>query len=382
MMSMSGSWIFLVASEAISVGQYQITLPGIGSYIALAIAQKNLTAIFYVIITMIIVIALYDQILFRPLTAWAEKFKTEHTSGEDLPESWLLNLFQRTRLFQHWASAISILGNGFINMRWLRQTHTAKPFTPQGALWRFVALFLWYLVLILVIIAALWVIGNFIFSKITWIEAQHVCFLGLITALRVLVLISLSSFIWVPVGIWIGLNPRLSQLMQPLIQFLAAFPANLFFPIITLLIVRYHLNVNIWVSPLMILGTQWYILFNVIAGTNALPKNLHHAVGTLNVSGWLWWRRFMLPGIFPYYITGAITAAGGAWNISIIAETVHWGNIHLNATGLGAYISSATGQGDFARVLLGIIVMALYVVMINRILWRPLYRLAEERFQM
>src|SRR5262249_51266990 len=141
------------------------------------------------------------------------------------------------------------------------------------------------------------------------------------------------------------------------------------------------LNVNIWISPLMILGTQWYILFNVIAGTTALPKNLHHAVGTLNVSGWLWWRRFMLPGIFPYYITGAITAAGGAWNISIIAETVHWGDIHLQATGLGSYISDATAAGDFPRLLLGIVVMALYVLLINRVVWRPLYRLAEERFQ-
>jgi NitT/TauT family transport system permease protein len=203
----------------------------------------------------------------------------------------------------------------------------------------------------------------------------------LITALRVLSLIFLSSLVWIPIGIRIGLNTRLSQTIQPLIQFLAAFPANLFFPFVTFLILRYQLNVNIWISPLMVLGTQWYILFNVIAGTTALPKNLHHVVDTLNVSGWLWWRKFMLPGIFPYYITGAITAAGGAWNISIIAEVVTWGSTRLQATGIGAYISDATAKGDFPRVLLGIVIMALYVLAINRTLWRPLYRLAEERFQ-
>jgi len=381
MMSMSGSWVFLVAAEAISVGQYQITLPGIGSYIALAIAEKNLPAIGYVILTMLIVIALYDQLLFRPLTAWADKFKMEHTASEDLPESWILNLFHRTRVFQHGMNRMTWLGNSVINWPWLRRPSSTASLTPQRIALRYMLLILWYFVFSIILLIALGLIGQFIFSQVTWTEAQHVFFLGLMTALRVLILISISSLIWVPIGIWIGLNPKLSQFFQPLIQVLAAFPANLFFPLVTLLIVNYHLNVNIWVSPLMILGTQWYILFNVIAGTSALPKNLHHAVGTLNVSGWLWWKRFMLPGIFPYYITGAITAAGGAWNISIIAESVQWGSIHLQAAGLGAYISTATAHGDFARLVLGIMVMALYVLVINRVLWRPLYRLAEERFQ-
>lgn len=382
MMSMSGSWVFLVFSEAISVGQYQITLPGVGSYIALAIAQKNLLAIGYAIIAMIIVIVLYDQILFRPLTAWAQKFKTESTPAEELPESWLLNLFQRTRLFQHLGVALSSAGNNIVNFRWFRsKAEAALPPQPSQIMMRYVMLALWYLILTMCILSGLALIGRFIFAEITFLEVSHVIYLGFFTALRVLILISLSSLIWVPIGIWIGLNPRISQFIQPLIQFLAAFPANLFFPIFTFLIVRYQLNVNIWLSPLMILGTQWYILFNVIAGATALPKNLHHAVGTLNVTGWLWWRRFMLPGIFPYYITGAITAAGGAWNISIIAESVSWGSVHLQAAGLGAYISAATEGGDFRRLLLGIVVMTLYVLVVNRLLWRPLYRLAEQRFQ-
>ncbi|MBS0350055.1 MAG: ABC transporter permease subunit [Proteobacteria bacterium] len=381
MMSMSGSWIFLVAAEAISVGQYQINLPGIGSYIGLAIAQKNLTAIGYVIVAMVIVIALYDQIIFRPLNAWAEKFKTEHTPGEDLPESWLLNLFHRTRLFQYWGGGLSVIANQFINISWLRTAPRPPQYPASNITFRYLVLTLWYIVLAITILLALLFISHFIASEVSWGEVQHVIFLGLATALRVLILITISSLIWTPIGIWIGLNPRISRIVQPLIQFLAAFPANLFFPIMTLLIVTYRLNVNVWLSPLMILGAQWYILFNVIAGTSALPKNLHHAVGTLNVRGWLWWRRFMLPGIFPYYITGAITAAGGAWNISIIAESVNWGNVHLQATGLGAYISWATAQGDFRRLTLGIIIMALYVLVINRLLWRPLYRLAEEKFQ-
>lgn len=381
MMSMSGSWVFLVVAEAISVGQYQISLPGIGSYIALAITQKNMAAIGYVIIAMFIVIALYDQLIFRPLTAWAEKFKTELSANEDPPESWLLNLFQRTQLFQHGVAALSTLGNGVINLKWLRRPVQTSPVTLKAKKIRLVFLMIWYMVLMILLIASARFVSEYILQQISWGEVRHVIFLGSITAIRVISLILLSSLVWVPIGIRIGLNPRLSQAIQPLIQFLAAFPANLFFPFVTFFILRYHLNVNIWISPLMILGTQWYILFNVIAGTTALPKHLHHVVGTLNVSGWLWWRRFMLPGIFPYYITGAITAAGGAWNISIIAEVVTWGTTRLQATGIGAYINIATAQGDFPRVLLGIVIMALYVLSINRILWRPLYRLAEERFQ-
>ena len=180
---------------------------------------------------------------------------------------------------------------------------------------------------------------------------------------------------------WIGLNPRASQVVQPIVQFLAAFPANLLFPVAAVLIVHFQLNASIWTSPLMILGTQWYILFNVVAGTMALPKNLSMAVDTLNVRGWLWWKRFILPGIFPYFITGVITAAGGAWNISIISEAVTWGSINLHAVGLGAYISEVTQRGNFAEIALGIAVMSLYVLVINRLAWRPLYHLAQERFR-
>jgi NitT/TauT family transport system permease protein len=203
--------------------------------------------------------------------------------------------------------------------------------------------------------------------------------LGLITAARVLVLIAVASVIWVPIGVWIGLRPGVAARAQPIVQFLAAFPANLFFPVAVALIVKYGLNKEIWLSPLMILGTQWYILFNVIAGTTALSRELRLAASNIGLRGVLWWRRLILPAIFPAYITGAVTAAGGSWNASIVSEVVQWGDVTLRATGIGAYIAQYTAEGDAARIALGIGVLCLYVLAFNRFLWRRLYELAAER---
>ncbi len=380
MLSMSGSWVFLVASEAITVANQNITLQGLGSYIALAISKADKMAILYVIIAMFVVIFLYDQLIFRPLVAWAEKFKAEESASEEVPESWVLDLFQRTAFFQFIGAALTKFGDAFVNVRWFRR-RSSSAVKSVAANWYRVVIVVWNIVLYAAIAIAVFVLGRFIFSSVTFSQVFHVMDLGFITAIRVTVMILLSSIIWVPVGVWIGLNPKASKIAQPIAQFLAAFPANLLFPVAAILIVRYHLNANIWTSPLMILGTQWYILFNVIAGTTALPRNLKMAVSTLNVRGWLWWRKLVLPGIFPYFITGVITAAGGAWNISIISEAVSWGHIKLHATGLGAFITEVTNQGDFPEIALGITVMSLYVLVINRFVWRPLYNLAEERFQ-
>ncbi|MGA9088015.1 MAG: ABC transporter permease subunit, partial [Bradyrhizobium sp.] len=205
---------------------------------------------------------------------------------------------------------------------------------------------------------------------------------GLITLARVIVLIFLATLIWVPVGVWIGLRPKLAERVQPLAQFLAAFPANLAFPVFVVVIVRYSLDPNIWLSPLMILGTQWYILFNVIAGASAFPTDLREAAGSFHLRGWRWWIKVILPGIFPYYITGAITASGGSWNASIVAEVASWGDTHLTASGLGAYIANATEAGDFPRVVLGIAVMCILVTLFNRLLWRPLYAFGERRLRL
>lgn len=380
MLSMSGSWVFLVASEAITVDYTKITLPGIGSYIALAINQANIHAIGYAILAMIVVIFLYDQLIFRPLIAWGEKFKAEESGDEIVAESWVLDLFQRAEFFRFIGDTLARVGDAFVNFYYFqKQREETRKALPS--LWRKILISIWYMIFYSALMAALIILYRYIFHAISFSDSVHILYLGSITAIRVLTMILLSAIIWVPIGVWIGLSPRAAHIAQPVAQFLAAFPANILFPVATLAIVSYHLNANIWSSPLMIFGTQWYVLFNVIAGTSALPKNLRMAVATLNVRGWLWWKRLILPGIFPYFITGMITAAGGAWNISIVAEALSWGKTQFHITGLGAYITHVTQTGDFAKIALGITVMSLYVLVINRVIWRPLYRLAIERFQ-
>jgi NitT/TauT family transport system permease protein len=206
--------------------------------------------------------------------------------------------------------------------------------------------------------------------------------LGCITLLRVAVLIALASLIWVPIGVWIGMRPRVASIVQPIAQFLAAFPANLFFGFMVSAIVLLKLTPDIWLSPLMILGTQWYILFNVIVGASAISPELRYAGENLGLKGWLWWRRLGLPAVFPFYVTGAITAAGGSWNASIVAEVVTWGRETVTAHGLGAYIHAATDAADFRRVVLGTFVLSLFVVTLNRLFWRPLYARAERKFRL
>jgi len=229
---------------------------------------------------------------------------------------------------------------------------------------------------------AAWRIYQYLSATLSLSDVLSAFGYGLITLARVVVLIALATLIWVPIGVWIGLRPKLAERVQPLAQFLAAFPANLAFPVFVVMIVRYGLNANVWLSPLMILGTQWYILFNVIAGASAFPSDLREAASSLHLKGWRWWVKVVLPGIFPYYITGAITASGGSWNASIVAEVASWGNTHLSATGLGAYIANATENGDFPRVVLGIAIMCILVTLFNRLLWRPLYAFGERRLRL
>jgi NitT/TauT family transport system permease protein len=205
---------------------------------------------------------------------------------------------------------------------------------------------------------------------------------GVYTLIRVIVLIALASLVWVPIGVWIGLRPKIAEKAQPVAQFMAAFPANIAFPAFVVGIIHFGLNPNIWLSPLMVLGTQWYILFNVIAGATAFPGDLKEAANSFHLTGWKWWRYVILPGIFPYYVTGAITASGGSWNASIVAEVASWGDHKLNAVGLGSYIAKATEAGDFRKVVLGIVIMSIFVTLFNRLLWRPLYSIAEDRLRL
>jgi NitT/TauT family transport system permease protein len=377
MMSMSGGWFFVVASEAISVGKIQIALPGIGSYVALAIQNRNLHAVGWAILAMTLTILAYDQLMFRPMVAWSDKFRSELTVSPVVPKSWVLDLFRRATLMRFIGEPVGI---GFrialrSRLRPPRASSAIKaPLIPSR-----VIDYIWYG---LVITGALWTSSRVIQMTAPHLSLSDVgtAFIdGLITMLRVAILIALASAIWVPVGVIVGLRPRLTQFVQPLAQFLAAFPANLLFPIAVVLIVRHSLSPNIWLSPLMILGTQWYILFNVIAGASAFPGDFREAALTFHIHGWKWWREVMLPAIFPYYVTGAITASGGAWNASVVSEAVNWGHTNLAATGLGAYIAQMTVAGNFPRLALGIAVMSMFVILTNRLIWRPLYAVAENR---
>lgn len=388
MMSMSGGWFFVVASEAITVGNTTVTLPGIGSYVDLAIQRQNLPAIGFAILAMLFVIIGYDQLLFRPIVAWADKFRFEQTASATAPESWLLDLFRRTRALRNLTYPFVALNRAMLAF------HVALPQQLQHQLKRLqlsrraaappsrIVDAIWVALIVATTCYLGWIAVQYMRATLSPSDVATAIGVGFITLLRVVVLITLASLIWVPVGVWIGLRPRVAEKVQPLIQFLAAFPANLAFPVFVVLIVRFALDPNIWLSPLMILGTQWYILFNVIAGASAFPSDLKEAAGSLHIHGWRWWFKVILPGIFPYYVTGAITASGGSWNASIVAEVASWGDTHLTALGLGSYIATATQAGDYPRVVLGITVMCVLVTLFNRLVWRPLYAFGERRLRL
>jgi len=378
MVSMSGGWFFVIASEAITVGAASVTLPGVGSYLALAVAQQNLLAVGYAVVTMLVVILLYDQLLFRPLVTWADKFQMDASPRDDAPRSWVLRLFQRTRLLRAFVHPVLRAARAGLNARLPRRTLTAMPATGLSLPSRWVDR-AWYALLGACAAAlAAWIVHE-VDATIGWIEVIRAAGLGMVTAVRVIFLTALCGLIWVPVGVYIGLRPRVAGWVQPIAQFLAAFPANVIFPFIVPVIVAYRLNPSMWLSPLLVLGAQWYILFNVIAGASSFPRDLKDAWASFRVRGWLWWKKVVLPGVFPFLITGAITASGGAWNASIVAEVVSWGDTTLVARGLGAYIAEATRLGDYPRIGLGVGIMVIYVVAFNRLLWRPLYALAEVR---
>ncbi len=380
MMSMSGGWFFVVASEAITVGKTTVTLPGIGSYVALGIQKQNLPAIGYAILTMLLVIIAYDQLLFRPVVAWADKFRFEQTASATSPESWMLDLFRRTRALRALTYPFAALNKIFSNLHLTIPGSLRAP-VRAGSPSRLIDA-AWLVLISASTGYAAWRAYQYLSATLSPSDVLAAAGYGFMTLARVIVLIALASLIWVPIGVWIGLRPKLAERIQPLAQFLAAFPANLAFPVFVVIIVRYSLDPNIWLSPLMILGTQWYILFNVIAGASAFPTDLREAAGSFHLGGWRWWIKVILPGIFPYYITGAITASGGSWNASIVAEVASWGDTHLMASGLGAYIANATEAGDFPRVVLGITVMCILVTLFNRLLWRPLYAFGERRLRL
>jgi NitT/TauT family transport system permease protein len=377
MLSMSGGWFFVVASEAITLGDKTWTLPGIGSYIQAAEDKRDLGAVLWAILAMLIVILLYDQLMFRPLVAWSTKFRFEMTASATGEDPWLLKLLRRTHFLRTagggLADAVGVVATWRLGLPLRQRTRSVRPPSRIGD-----GVF-YVLVAAATVAAAYEVISYIAGNNVGWGDLGEAVALGAITLVRVVVLIALATVLWVPIGVWIGLRPNWARRIQVLAQFLAAFPANLLFPIFVVVIVRYHLNSDIWLTPLMILGTQWYILFNVVAGASAFPGDLQEVAKNFRIGGWLWWRRVILPGIFPYYVTGAITASGGSWNASIVSEVASWGDDKLSAHGLGAYIAHATDAGDFPHIVLGVVVMSAYVLTFNRAFWRPLYAIATRR---
>jgi NitT/TauT family transport system permease protein len=379
MMSMSGGWFFVVLSESVTVGSTTVTLPGVGSYIALAIEQKNLAAVGWAILAMLAVILAYDQLLFRPLVAWADRFRFEQDPGALPPRSWVLDALGGSRLVARFLRRMRHAGRAVGAAIRTTTPVTVRLETPErtrqldriatGIVGALLAMALWQAV-------------KFLAPELGWHDIGMTLGLGAITGLRVFLLIALASLIWVPIGVYVGLRPGVARIVQPIAQFMAAFPSNLLFPVVVAGIVTWKLNPDIWLSPLMILGTQWYILFNVIAGAASMPGEMRHVANNFRVTGWLWWKRIALPAVMPFYVTGALTASGGSWNAAIVAEVASWGNEHVTATGLGAYIADAATAGDFHRIVLGVVTMSLYVLLINRLVWRPLYYYAERKFRL
>ncbi len=380
MMSFGGGWFFLTASEALSVNNQKFALPGIGAYVATASEEGDLGKVLLAVGAMVVLVVGVNVLFWRPLTAWSERFRIENSEAAEAPRSLVLDLLRRSRIP---ALLGRVLGKLVFPLdRALAVFGLAEyPLRFSPARRRAADIVFSVVVFGLILYGAVRMV-LFIGETTGYGEIGHVLLLGLITFARVVTLVVVGTLVWVPIGVWIGMNPRVSRLAQPVVQVLASFPANFLFPLITAVLVATGISLDWGGILLMSLGAQWYILFNVIAGASAIPHDLREASANLRLPRALWWRRLVLPAIFPSYVTGGITAAGGAWNASIVAEIVSYNGVTLTATGLGAYIADATGSGDSGRILLGVAVMSLYVVGLNRLFWRRLYRIAERRFSL
>jgi NitT/TauT family transport system permease protein len=378
MMSFGGGWFFLAASEAISVLNRQYTLPGIGSYVAAAIAAMDLHALAWAIVTMVILILLIDQLFWKPLVTVADRYKLELSAGEER-RFWLVDLWRSAVLPRYAERLVQPMFRGIDG--WLSRATAVSPDKRQGEPSR--AGDLAYNTILIVITASLAAAAiRFVLAGVGLAETGHAALLGLATAARVVALLIFSTVVWTPVGVAIGFSPKLARISQPIVQIFASFPANFLFPFATLGFIKLGVPINWGSMLLMALGAQWYLLFNVIGGAQSIPADLREMAASLGLKRSREWRTLIGPGIFGSWVTGAVTASGGAWNASIVSELVSWGNTTLRANGLGAYISDATTKGDWPRIVLGVGLMSVYVVGLNRLVWRPLYDLAERKYRL
>ncbi len=393
MVSVAGGWFFLMACEMFVLGTRDFRLPGLGSYLQTAAGTGNYTAITWGLVTMIAIIVATDQLIWRPVIAWSDKFKFEQVESGSRVRSPLLHLLQHSRglrsLRQH---TLVPLGEGIYKRLAKEPSEPAQSSVPVAASAAKSrsktrnTVSTWALRLILVLIAAVVVYAAWqaviLLRQVHGSQFAEIMKGALATFLRVNVSLVLAAVWTIPVGVAIGFHPRLARVAQPLAQVAASVPATALFPVILLALVRLGGGLGIGSIALMLLGTQWYILFNVIAGAMAIPSDLKEVATLFHFTTMQKWRTVILPGIFPFLITGMVTASGGAWNASIIAEYFRLKNQTLQTVGLGAVISAATDSGQFQILLMATIVMATMVVTINRLVWRPLYRLAETRYKL
>jgi NitT/TauT family transport system permease protein len=380
MMSFGGGWFFVVASEAISVNNQNYTLPGVGSYVAAAIAAGNLQALGWATLSIGMTIWLVDQLFWRPLVAWADKFRVEQSSSVSAPESWVYDLFTTARIPHLLGQLLSPVGDKIDRL--LSDLTPAKSFQSADLDKQVGGDRLYNLVLLVIIGGLMTAIINFILTKVGLSEVFKVLGLGVLTMVRVMVMLTFATVVWTPIGVTIGLSPKLTRFLQPAVQFLASFPANIIFPFATIFFIHYHISLDWGSILLMTLGSQWYILFNSIAGAQGIPTDLREMADDLGLQGWKRWQKLIVPGIFSAWVTGGVTACGGAWNASIVSEVVSWKTNTLTAVGLGAYIAQATTLGDWSRISLGSATISLFVVGFNRLVWRQLYKLAETKYHL
>lgn len=378
MMSVGGGWFFLTASEMISVNNHTYALPGVGSFVAQSAAENKLGNIWWAILSMIVVVLAIDFFLWKPLTAWAERFRITQSASDEERKSAVLTLIRHSH-------ADEVISKLFSPIReWLEII--TRPFGRTGSQWprkasqRKLGDLVFNIVMAVLILGLAAQMLYFVATRTGLQEFATAGALGALTFARVAVLIFVSSLIWVPVGVYIGMNPKISRIMQPVVQILASFPANFVFPFAMMWFMAWHIDLGWGSIILMALGTQWYILFNVIAGASAIPDDLREMTRSFRLNRLLKWKTLVLPAIFGSWCTGGITAAGGAWNASIVSEIVEYGKNHMATQGLGAYITNATTVGDSVKTLVGVTVMSLIVVLSNRLFWTPLQRYSAKRF--
>jgi NitT/TauT family transport system permease protein len=377
MVSVAGGWFFLMACEMFVLGKRDFRLPGLGSYLQSAASNGDTPGILWGLAAMIAVIVLIDQLLWRPAIAWSDRFKFEQVESSSVPTSGVLNVLRRSPLLGRLRQSISAPLAERLYAR-------AVPVAMDRASREESRPYGWVAAGIVAVFLIGYVVLEAFYSlrTVTGMELSRTIECAGATFLRVTAALVIASAWAIPAGVAIGLHPRLGRIAQPLAQVAASVPATALFPVVLLGLISLGGGLGTGSILLMLLGTQWYILFNVIAGAMAIPSDLREVAGVFRFSTLERWKTVILPGIFPYLITGLVTASGGAWNASIIAEYFHLKGEVLSTVGLGAQISAATDSGNFALLLLSTIVMATLVVTVNRLLWRPLYRLGETRFRL